>query len=129
MKSLKKWFGCKEKKLRAGRDTFILPLSYFSGIGKASASGVLIKGSDYLDGLNTEAIAGAIAALNSTTPVKTALRGGWQGKAEANFEVNLDNAVAAVVESLEDVKKEIEGVVANLVEDFAMQDQKMIEID
>ncbi len=28
-----------------------VPLSYFSGIGKASKSGVLIKGSDYLDGL------------------------------------------------------------------------------
>ena len=28
-----------------------VPLSYFSGIGKASRSGILIKGSDYLDGL------------------------------------------------------------------------------
>ena len=28
-----------------------VPLSYFSGIGKASKSGILIKGSDYLDGL------------------------------------------------------------------------------
>lgn len=28
-----------------------VPLSYFSGIGKASKRGVLIKGSDYLDGL------------------------------------------------------------------------------
>ena len=28
-----------------------VPLSYFSGIGKASKKGILIKGSDYLDGL------------------------------------------------------------------------------
>lgn len=28
-----------------------VPLSYFSGIGKASRSGILVKGSDYLDGL------------------------------------------------------------------------------
>lgn len=28
-----------------------VPLSYFSGIGRASSSGILIKGSDYLDGL------------------------------------------------------------------------------
>lgn len=28
-----------------------VPLSYFSGIGKASRKGILIKGSDYLDGL------------------------------------------------------------------------------
>ncbi len=28
-----------------------VPLSYFSGIGKASKSGILVKGSDYLDGL------------------------------------------------------------------------------
>ena len=28
-----------------------VPLSYFSGIGKASREGILIKGSDYLDGL------------------------------------------------------------------------------
>lgn len=93
-------------------------------------NGVSVNGAyDYLDGLNTEAIAGAIAALNSTNSVKTALRAGWQGRAEANFEVNLDKSVAAVVDSLEMVKKDIEGVVANLVEDFAIQDQKMIEID
>ena len=28
-----------------------VPLSYFSGIGKSSKSGILVKGSDYLDGL------------------------------------------------------------------------------
>ncbi len=28
-----------------------VPLSYFSGIGKSSKSGILIKGSDYLDGI------------------------------------------------------------------------------
>ena len=28
-----------------------VPLSYFSGIGKASKKGILIKGSDYLDGI------------------------------------------------------------------------------
>ena len=28
-----------------------VPLSYFSGIGKASKEGILIKGSDYLDNL------------------------------------------------------------------------------
>lgn len=28
-----------------------VPLSYFSGIGKASKNGILVKGSDYLDGL------------------------------------------------------------------------------
>ena len=28
-----------------------VPLTYFSGIGRASKSGILIKGSDYLDGL------------------------------------------------------------------------------
>ena len=27
-----------------------VPLSYFSGIGKSSKSGILVKGSDYLDG-------------------------------------------------------------------------------
>lgn len=93
-------------------------------------NGVSVNGAyDYLDGLNTEAIAGAVAALNNSGNVKTALRSGWQGRAEANFEVNFDKSVELVVESLEMVKKEIEGVVANLVEDFAMNDQKMIEID
>ena len=29
-----------------------VPLSYFSGIGKASKEGILIKGSDYLDALS-----------------------------------------------------------------------------
>lgn len=35
-----------------------VPLSYFSGIGKASKSGILIKGSDYLDALRNITVIG-----------------------------------------------------------------------
>ena len=33
-----------------------VPLSYFSGIGKASKKGILIKGSDYLDGIDRKSV-------------------------------------------------------------------------
>ena len=71
------------------------------GIGELT-HGVSADGAyDYLKGLNTGAINGAITVLQDTSGVKTTLEEGWQGAAEANFEKNLDNAVNSVVELLQ----------------------------
>lgn len=93
-------------------------------------TGVSVSGAyDYLAGINTDAIMGAIAAVNATGNVKNALRNGWQGKAEANFEANLDKSAELIVSELETIRKGIESTVTQLVEDYAMQDSNMVTVD
>lgn len=93
-------------------------------------TGVSTQGAyEYLAGINTEAIMGAMSAVKNTTNVKNALRAGWQGKAENNFEVNLDKAAELIVEQLEVIRKGIEGTITQLVEDYAIQDSNMITLD
>lgn len=99
------------------------------GIGDLT-HGVSSNGAyDYVDGLNTGAINGAIKALQNTTNVKAKLQSGWQGAAEANFEKNLDNAVKTVTDTLEIIKDNIESLISDLVEDMAKQDEKLVEIE
>ena len=99
------------------------------GIGDLT-HGVSSSGAwDYVDGLNTKAINGAITVLQNTSAVKTALQNGWQCAAEANFEKNLDSAVNTVVETLEMIKNNVESLVSDLVEDMAMQDAALVDIE
>ena len=85
---------------------------------------------DYVAGLNTVAINGAINALTENAPaVKAALQGGWQGAAEANFEKNFDNAINTVISTLETIKTNIESLVSDLVEDMANQDSAIVEVE
>lgn len=99
------------------------------GIGDLT-HGVSASGAwDYVDGLNTGAINGAIKALQNTNSVKSALQQGWQGAAEANFEKNLDNSVNTVVDTLELIKDNIENLVSDLVEDMANQDAALVDIE
>ena len=99
------------------------------GIGDLT-HGVSAQGAwDYVDGLNTGAINGAIKVLQNTTGIKSALQQGWQGAAEANFEKNLDNAVNTVVETLELIKSNVESLVSDLVEDMANQDAALVDIE
>lgn len=99
------------------------------GIGELT-HGVSANGAwDYVDGLNTKAINGAITVLQNTSGVKAALENGWQGAAEANFEKNLDSAVNTVVETLEMIKNNVESLVSDLVEDMAMQDAALVDVE
>lgn len=97
------------------------------GIGDISI-GVSVKGAyDYLDGIKTKAIGKAIEALESTGDVTTTFQAGWQGKAEANFEKNMYNATQTIKQELELIKTNIESLVAEMIEDWAMQDEALVE--
>lgn len=99
------------------------------GIGDLT-NGVSASGaSDYVEGINTKAIEGAIKALQSTETVTKALQGGWQGAAEMNFEKNLYNAVNTAIDTLRIVENGIESLVSDLVEDMANQDANMVEVE
>ena len=83
--------------------------------------------SDYYDALNTNAIRKAREAVLNTNDVKSALETGWQGQAEFNFEKNLDNAAKAVDQELEKISNAIQSLITELVEDWATQDNQMVE--
>ena len=90
--------------------------------------GVSVSGAyDYLDGVNTKAINHAIEALNNTDSVTQAFQAGWQGKAEANFENNLYRSVDVVTKELELIKENIETLVSEMIEDWAQQDDALVE--
>lgn len=90
--------------------------------------GVSAQGAwDYYDGLNTGAIRHAREAVLNTEDVKRALQAGWQGQAEANFEKNLDNASHVVDQELEKISNAIQSLISDLVEDWATQDNQMVE--
>lgn len=82
---------------------------------------------EYLEGIKTNAIDKAIEALKSTGHLFQVLQGGWQGQSEASFENNLIQASEIVIEQLELIKKNIEHLVASMLEDIAEQDKSMIE--
>lgn len=97
------------------------------GIGDLSI-GVSVKGAyDYLDGIKTKAIGKAIDALNDTNNVTQTFQAGWQGKAEANFEKNMYNATQTITKELELIKTNIESLVAEMIEDWANQDEQLVE--
>ena len=97
------------------------------GIGDLSI-GVSVSGAyDYLDGINSKAINHAIEALNNTDSVTKEFQAGWQGKAEANFENNLYRATDVVTKELELIKENIESLVSEMIEDWANQDEKLVE--
>ena len=90
--------------------------------------GVSVKGAyDYLDGIKTKAIGKAIEALESTSDVTQTFQAGWQGKAEANFEKNMYNATQTITKELELIKTNIESLVAEMIEDWANQDEALVE--
>ena len=89
--------------------------------------GVSVKGAyDYLDGIKTKAIGAAIDALHDTKEVTQTFQAGWQGKAESNFEKNLYNATETITKELELIKTNIESLVAEMIEDWAMQDEALV---
>ena len=100
------------------------------GIGDLT-HGVSASGAwDYVEGLNTGAINGAIKALqDGANNVKSTLQQGWQGAAEANFEKNLDSSINVVTDTLNLIKDNIESLVSDLVEDMANQDAALVEVE
>ena len=97
-----------------------VPLSYFSGIGKASKKGILIKGSDYLDGIKDikEIIfdkTGTITTGNFTVSEIQAIDAKYTEqdilKYFAMGEKNSNHPIAkSILKKYEEISKEIENV-------------------
>lgn len=97
-----------------------VPLSYFSGIGKASKKGILIKGSDYLDGIKDikEIIfdkTGTITTGNFTVSEIQAIDANYTEqdilKYFAMGEKNSNHPIAkSILKKYEEISKEIENV-------------------
>ena len=97
-----------------------VPLSYFSGIGKASKKGILIKGSDYLDGIKDikEIIfdkTGTITTGNFVVSEIKAIDANYTKQDVLKYfamgEKNSNHPIAkSILKKYEEVSKEIENV-------------------
>lgn len=96
------------------------------GIGDLTI-GISADGSrEYLDEINRIAIRETQDALNDLSGVTSALQAGWQGAAEANFEKNVITAIKSVCKALEQLKANLDSQFAELVENMAEQDNKLV---
>lgn len=97
-----------------------VPLSYFSGIGKASKKGILIKGSDYLDGIKdikeiifdkTGTITTGKFAVSEISAIDTNYTEQNILKYFAMGEKNSNHPIAkSILNKYEEISKEIENV-------------------
>ena len=97
-----------------------VPLSYFSGIGKASKKGILIKGSDYLDGIKdikeiifdkTGTITTGKFAVSEISAIDTNYTEQDILKYFAMGEKNSNHPIAkSILNKYEEISKEIENV-------------------
>lgn len=97
-----------------------VPLSYFSGIGKASKKGILIKGSDYLDGIKdikeiifdkTGTITTGKFAVSEIKAIDTTYTEQDILKYFAMGEKNSNHPIAkSILKKYEEISKEIENV-------------------
>lgn len=97
-----------------------VPLSYFSGIGKASKKGILIKGSDYLDGIKdikeiifdkTGTITTGKFAVSEISTIDTNYTEQDILKYFAMGEKNSNHPIAkSILNKYEEISKEIENV-------------------
>ena len=97
-----------------------VPLSYFSGIGKASKKGILIKGSDYLDGIKdieeiifdkTGTITTGNFAVSEIQAIDTNYTKQDVLKYFAMGEKNSNHPIAkSILKKYEEISKEIENV-------------------
>ena len=97
-----------------------VPLSYFSGIGKASKKGILIKGSDYLDGIKDikeiifdktgtittgEFAVSEIKAIDANYTKQDVLKYFAMGEKNSNHPI-----AKSILKKYEEISKEIENV-------------------
>lgn len=84
---------------------------------------------EYLDDIHRVAITETKNMLKNTDSVVNALRAGWQGAAETNFEKNLDSAVNAVATALDTLQQGLDSLFTDLTETMALQDEKLVEVE
>lgn len=92
--------------------------------------GISVTGAQtFLQEIKVDCIDKAIDALQQTDKITDVFRVNWQGRAEANFEINMNKAVALLATQLEKIKENIETQISDMIEDWAKQDEAMVAVD
>lgn len=92
--------------------------------------GISVTGAQaFLQEIKVDCIDKAIEALQQTDKITDVFRVNWQGRAEANFEINMNKAVALLATQLEKIKENIETQISDMIEDWAKQDEAMVALD
>lgn len=82
---------------------------------------------NYQAELHKQAITETINLLREIGEIRTALRAGWQGEAEENFEANLETKIKEEEEVIQGLKQTLDAEFAALEATWAEQDGQMVE--
>ena len=97
---------------------------------KTMTQGISVTGAQqYLQEIKVNGIDKAIEALQNTETFTNVFRTHWQGRAEANFETNMNKAISLIASQLNTIKENIETQVSDMIEDWANQDEALVAID
>ena len=83
----------------------------------------------YVNDFNAKAIDETKTILGNIDAVIEAFRAGWMGKSEENFEVNLQNAVKKVQNSLDECKEAFQAQMADIEDAYENFDENLVTLD
>ncbi|HAB66481.1 MAG TPA: hypothetical protein DCE23_03840 [Firmicutes bacterium] len=84
---------------------------------------------NYISEIQTIVIQEACENLESgKDALHTALRTGWTGQAEVNFEKNFDNQITATVNALKSAEAALEAELYAIANSWIEQDKQMVEV-
>ena len=81
---------------------------------------------NYISDIKTNCITTAIQALNEKEALYNAIKTGWTGIAEENFEANMDVLIEQVIQSLNDIQVGLEQELRAIAKAWADQDASMV---
>lgn len=99
-------------------------------VGETGFYGMSAEGVDaYVVDIKTVVIDKACADLkNNLETLRTAVRSGWTGQAEVNFEKNLEKQINATVEALEAAQAKLVSELYAVANSWIDQDKNMVEV-
>ena len=83
---------------------------------------------EYLQNLNAELITGTKSLIRDKfSNVKTALEAGWVGNAEVNFVTKFNKASEDLCDTLDSLKKAIDGMLGAVEDEMTNRDNKIVD--
>ena len=84
---------------------------------------------EFKEDLKAQGITTTAQKLGEIGGIRDAFQAGWQGKAEENFEKNLQTAITIVQQNLEEIKKALDVQFATIDTAIVTNDNEMIPED
>lgn len=100
-------------------------------VGDSGFYGMSVEGiQNYIGEIKTIVISNACENLESgKEALHTALRTGWTGQAEVNFEKNFDKQIETTITALKGTEAKLEAELYAIANSWIEQDKQMVEVN